>query len=54
MTYGERYELKERLMGILGRHVSEGDKDMSDHEFIMIVHSRYLKSREEYLIDPNE
>jgi hypothetical protein len=54
MTYEDRAKMRERLISILARHVQEEDKELSDHDFAMIVHIRYLKSRQEYLVDPNE
>ena len=49
-----KQKLLERLTDILRRHLRSSDNVRSDHEFILAVHRRYLASRQECLIDPNE
>jgi hypothetical protein len=49
-----RPQLHERLLDILRRFVRVEDAVLSDHEFILAVHQRYLQAREEYVLDPSE
>ncbi len=49
-----RYQLWERLMSILRRHVKECDNELSDDKFVRKVFERYGKHRGEALIDPAE
>lgn len=46
--------LRQRLLDILARHVDTEDEGLSDDAFVRKVMVRYEKSREDYLIDPNE
>ncbi len=50
----KRRRQAERLNDILRRHVRAWDAELSDHDFVLAVHKRYLASREDYIIDPNE
>lgn len=45
---------RERLNTILRRHVRAGDAELTDHEFMKAVARRYLRSRKDILVDPNE
>jgi len=46
--------LRERLSYILRRHIRQADINRTDHEFVLEVHKRYLKAREDYVLDPAE
>jgi hypothetical protein len=49
-----RKKTKERLLGLLGRFVMADDARLTDVELVDEVHTRWLASREDYIIDPNE
>jgi hypothetical protein len=49
-----REPLYDRLLDILRRHVRQADIHLTDVEFVNAVHRRFVASREDYIIDPNE
>ncbi len=53
-TKPNRYQLWERLIQLLRRHVHDGDYKFTDDEFVRKVYKRYDRHREEPLIDPSE
>ena len=50
----ELHQQRVRMSDILRRHVRATDKGLSDHDFMLEMWGRYLKSRDDYIIDPNE
>jgi hypothetical protein len=51
----ERKDLHQRLLDILRRHVRyPQDGALSDLDFVNAVHGRFVASRDDYILDPNE
>jgi hypothetical protein len=46
--------VRERLHGLLRRHVSKDDAHLTDDALVRKAFRGYAASRETYLIDPNE
>jgi hypothetical protein len=55
-TMGFAQNAHTRLMLLLGAFVEEGDKDLSDSEFVYRVHNRFQVAwrAKQAIIDPNE
>jgi hypothetical protein len=50
-----REALYARLLDILRRHVRYAeDVHLTDVDLIITVYNRFIKSREDYILDPNE
>lgn len=46
--------IRERLLRILGKHVTPEDSHLSDRELVEVVVERFRKYNDHYLVDVNE